>query len=255
MFKSLTAICLAATAMTGVASAAPLVLDFESLSEGTAITPANTPGAAAITVTGANAGTVVAYDTGPGGSNADLDLEQPIAPAPISGPDDVEFTTSDNFSVLDADDLPADAFSGLGNVGIFQNNTTMAANDDPSGGILNIALDGLQIFESIDFIDLNAEESNAVTVTLTLADMVSTVGFDISGFDTNGNEPENFAARVIAGVDYLVSSIQIQFRGSGAFDNITFRDPPEVPIPGAIWLMGAGLAGLRLSARKKASQA
>ena len=85
-------------------------------------------------------------------------------------------------------------------------------------------------------------------MTLTLADMVSTVGFDISGFDTNGSEPENFAARVIADVDYLVSSIQIEFLGSGAFDNVTFS---EVPLPGAVWLMIAGLAGLRLSTKAK----
>ena len=147
--KLFTAALAASAALIGSASAAPLILDFEGLAEGTAITTINTPGASSITVTdssaGTNAGTVVAYDTGPGGSNADLDLEQPIAPAPISGPDDVEFSTSDNFSVLDADDLPANAFAGLGNIGIFQNNATTAANDDPSGGILNIALDGLQI--------------------------------------------------------------------------------------------------------------
>ena len=252
--KLFTAALAASAALIGSASATPLILDFESLSEGTAITTGNTPGASSITVTdssaGTNAGTVVAYDTGPGGSNADLDLEQPIAPAPISGPDDVEFSTSDNFSVLDADDLPANAFAGLGNIGIFQNNATTAANDDPSGGILNIALDGLQIFESIDFVDLNSSTANAVTVTLTLADMVSTVAFEISGFDTDGSEPENFAARVIADVDYLVSSIQIEFLGSGAFDNVTFS---EVPLPGAVWLMIAGLAGLRLSTKAKAN--
>ena len=248
MLKSLISVLAAGSVAMGAASAATIVLDFEVGSE-RQVTAADFAGVSAINVTGPNAGGAFSFNTEELGG-PDGDLEQPIAPA-VSG--DILFETGGAGFIAQGDgELAADAFSGLGFVGIIQNNNPGVggpANDDPQGGLVEIIFDAPVIFEAIDFVDLN-DAANGVVATLNLLGG-GTVGFSIGGFDSVDNDPLDFASRVLATVDYTITSIQLQFNGSGAFDNLTVTEVNEIPIPGAIWLMIAGLAGLRASTRAR----
>lgn len=53
----------------------------------------------------------------------------------------------------------------------------------------------------------------------------------------------------ILDIDYLANSL----RGGGLSHYTEFGESDVVPVPGAIWLMGAGLAGLGFARRRKAA--
>ncbi len=114
----------------------------------------------------------------------------------------------------------------------------------PAGAIL-INFGGLVTLQSIDFFDVEPPEAGPGDDNrITLFDAAGVaMSLDFFTPDTGG---DNRWAQVLFGIDG-VSAIQINLGGSGAIDNIAFQ---PVPIPAALPLFAAALAGLGFMRRR-----
>lgn len=249
MLKAITAAGAAIALMSSAAFAETIT--FNQFSNGEQILADNIDAIATLVVDNQGGGpdVLIAYDTN--GDGAPPDQNDPDLIQPIGNAFDVGAPSlaGAGFSFVSGN-----LFGNTGNVAIISENQQsmgtgaqgnplfLQADDEAGGGTVDITLNGLFFFDSIDLFDIDDD----ATVTLTLADMVSTVSFSVSGFDTNN--PTNLAVRVMSDVEnLLISAIQISFNGiSGAFDNIALR---AVPIPGAFFLLLSGLAGLGFASR------
>ncbi|MEL6363555.1 MAG: PEP-CTERM sorting domain-containing protein [Pseudomonadota bacterium] len=222
--KLLASISAAALASMGVASAA--VIDFENFATGTDLTTLGViavPGAPGVTytvsVSGPNDNSALIFDTGLSGT-ADPDLEAPF----------------------DDPNTPAVEMFMPGKVLIIGNNNGNL-DDDPNGGIIELAFNQLLDFVSINLFDTG---DGGAQVNITLSDGSTEV---YTGIGANLGDNEYTTFTFTGDTTAKVQSIQLT--GSGAIDEIVFNEI-TVSEPGVIGLFGLGLLGLGFAARRRA---
>ncbi|WP_425410325.1 VPLPA-CTERM sorting domain-containing protein [Hyphococcus sp.] len=211
----------------GAAQAAPVTIDFESLSAGDLVSTQF----AGVTISGARNGApmgspnaAMVFDTdNPTGNDSDL-----AAPFdnPTTGP--VEMLMPGNVLIVSTDDNASDP------------------DDAAGGGMLSFLFDQAVTIFSLNAFDINGSESitfdffdvNDVLITSISNGMVTTGDNEFLGFNFN-----------IAGVARLA----ITLSGSGAIDDLVY-EVEEVPVPAALPLLLSGLAGLGFASRRKKSK-
>lgn len=133
------------------------------------------------------------------------------------------------------------------------------ANGDPTtAGVLSSSMADLY----------DAQPSNEADEALALSTLIGTPGI-FTKFDGDKNDPPlnplvTFAEYVMlklgdvrvflynnTGGELTITYNQGNSSGLGLSHTTSFGEVSEVPVPGAIWLMGAGLAGLGFARRRK----
>ena len=207
-------------------NAAALVIDFEGLAAGTIVD--NEYSDLGIMISALNFDNdldlAVVFDTN-NPTGGDTDLGSPFAPGP-----------GNNLGSLSP-----------GNVLVIQENdncnslscTTPDDEGSRPGGQFTIEFDQAVTLNSIDFFDVEIEESGPTDDNrISLFDINDNlIALDFFTPDTGG---DNQWARALFGVDG-VARIEINMGGSGAIDNI---DVTVVPLPAALPLFVAALGGL-----------
>jgi hypothetical protein len=171
-----------------------------------------------VSVSGANAGTALVFDTTNGENPADPDLFEPFTG--VGGPLD-----PGNILVIGNDQATP------GNV-----------NDDPDGGTIEFVFSEAVELTSFRLFDTGDSGSTGVEVFL---DGLSAGSF---GGGLGDNEFSLF------NVGGTVTTASFAFDGSGGIDNISFDEiegEDEIPEPATLALVGAGLVGGGLLARRR----
>jgi len=123
---------------------------------------------------------------------------------------------------------------------------TCEVDDNATGGVINLTFDRDVVFNSLSLFDLRTNE-----LTITLRDAMDNIVFAITGpnfnTDTNNNRNNNlFTTLSFDGITFRTA--EFLFSGSGAIGNF---DISEVPLPGALPLFFAGLAGMMFARRQR----
>lgn len=207
------------------AAAAPVTIDFDDLSGGDVIADQYASFVMFSSLPGTNGfGDVMVFDT-LNVTGGDTDLGVPIR----------HFMTGEQ--------------KAFGNVAIIsEDNDSTDPDDNRFGG--SIVMDFVQAvtFLGFDAIDINAAETITLELFNTAGDILNTITNDTMVAADN----EFFF--MDAGATEGVTRAIIRFTGSGAVDNISFDvagSPAPIPVPGAVWLMVAGLGGLGVASRRR----
>jgi hypothetical protein len=173
-----------------------------------------------VSVSGANAGTALVFDTTDGANPADPDLFEPFTG--VGGPLD-----PDNILVIGNDQATS------GNV-----------NDDPDGGTIEFVFS--EAVELLGFRLFDTGDSNSTGVQVEIDGSVAAGGPFGGGLSDN-----EFGEFSLAGT---ATTVSFTFDGSGGIDNIAFDEigeEQEMPEPATLALVGAGLIGGGLMARRR----
>jgi hypothetical protein len=215
---------IASLALAGTAHAAPITLDFNSLSAGDL---AGTQ-FSGVTISGARNGApamspnaAMIFDTN-NFTGSDSDLQGPFD-NPTTAP--VEALLPGNVLIVSEDDDASDP------------------DDAARGGVLTFVFDQLVTILSINAFDINSNES----ITFDFYDVNDMLITSISNGMTTTDDNEFLTFDFgITGVRRFVASLS----GSGAIDDLMF-EVEEVPVPSALPLLLSGLAGLGFASRPR----
>lgn len=120
-------------------------------------------------------------------------------------------------------------------------------DDEANGGVFSFVFDTVSTLENIDFFDIEINENN------------NNPDSEIHLFDASDNEiqagaffvpftgGDNTWKQLAFGVEG-VKRLEIEFKGSGAIDNVSFT---PIPVPGALLLFVSGLLGFGAIARRR----
>jgi hypothetical protein len=231
------------TSLLLTCSAAPAaVLDFEGFANGQIMDVEYQP---VVTITGTN------NDSGSGVPDFAVIFDSRLNPT--SDPDLQDPFSSNN------PNLPGPFMPG--NILIIQENNTGCGDgvcDDPDDedsrfsdrptGIISFQFAQAIELISFDFFDIEtAEDGSTDNNRIRLFDDANNEILANTYYtpDTGGN---NLWDQVLFGNPSQgvldIARIDVYFGGSGALDNLVYRDIPAVPVPTAVWLFGTTLIGL-----------
>ena len=196
-------------------------------------------------------------------NTADPDLEDPLGAANAEGED----------GFLAYPITPASGGFGAarrpGHVLIRNNNDTGCGdgvcnnpNDDGSGTVFNVDFsnfDGGVSLLTIDILDLDDESASDELLTLAIFDEETgdQIGSDVEivGADIGDRNVARLDLQHFFDGNAGVGRMQIELSSSGAWTNLAFSTtmspPTQVPEPGSLALLAAGLAGLGLVHRRR----
>lgn len=236
--KSIFATAAFAVAAAFAAPASAAVITFEEFAQGTIINNQYAGLGLTISVTNNRANAAfdygVIFDTSVDPSTVeDIDLLAPFDD--LSTADDEMFMPG-NVLIIQEDN------------GVSTCSATVCSpvDDEGEGGVVRFDWTSEVTVNSFDYFDIEAGEA---MLTVVLFDLIGNI---ISTTQFNGSGGDNTFATAMLGVGG-VGAMEVFFNSSGALDNISF-DASEVPLPGAIVFMGAGLAAYG-ARRKKAKSA
>jgi hypothetical protein len=173
-----------------------------------------------VSVSGANAGTALVFDTTDGENPADQDLFEPFSG--VGGP-----LNPGNILVIGND------LATPGNV-----------NDDPDGGTIQFVFS--EAVELLGFRLFDTGDSNSTGV------QVEIDGSVVAGGPFGGGLSDNeFGEFSVLGT---ATTVSFTFDGSGGIDNIAFEEiggEEQIPEPATLALVGAGLLGGGFMARRR----
>ncbi len=213
-------------ALFSAASAAPITIDFNSLSAGDLVSNQFT----GVSISGAS-------NSNPGGNAAMVfDSNNPTgSDNDLAGPFDNPFTAPNE--MLDAGNLLI----------ISEDGDASDPDDDARGGSLQFLFDTVVTVLDMNIFDVNNRES----VTLDFFDVNDALIISLTNGPLVTDDNEFFTAFLnIAGVKRMT----VAFSSSGAIDDLRF-DAPEIPVPAALPLLltGLGLGSLIARKRKRAA--
>lgn len=227
--KSLFSAIAASAAMFGAAHA--VVIDFEGLSAGTIVDNEFSPLVTFSTVSGGSNNHAVVFDSNnPTGNDSDLGAPfsdgagagGPLMPGKI-------LIVSDDKSGISCDA-----------------NTCTPPDDEAAGGSITMAFSQEVTFNGLNIFDVS---DGGASFTARFYDLSDALITSISS--ANGIGDNEYQAFTNLGINGVFKAV-LQFRGSGAVDDLDFS---VVPVPGALILMlsGLGLGGFVSRKRKKAT--
>lgn len=212
-------------------SASAELLDFESFAAGTIMD--NDYGSLGVTIAVVNVGggpdLGVVFDTN-NPTGGDSDLAGPFAPGPNNTLGDI----SPGHVLIIQENDNCDALSC----------STPDDEGSRAAGSIHIEFGGLVNLNSIDFFDIEIEESGPGDDNRIILFDANGLAMNLDFFtpDTGGNNRWDQVLFSVSGV----SALQINMGGSGAIDNISYT---VVPVPAALLLFSGALAALGFTRR------